>query len=82
MYQCESRWFGKGRKKNARYNYYCTSRLLPLVCLRDLILCHAFSVSQSDFTGKEYSKEGAKAANSAIVQSQVDHPMCSRLNIC
>ena len=37
---------------------------------------------QSDFTGKEYSLEGAKAANSAIVQSQVDHPMCSRLNIC
>ena len=51
MWQRESRRSGEGKEKNNTGYNYCTSRLPPLVCLRDVILCHAFNVSQSDLPG-------------------------------
>ena len=35
--------------------------------LRDVILCHASNVSQSYFTGNEYSLAGANSQNSKIL---------------
>ena len=48
-----------GIVKHSVFIVWIVSRLPPHVCLRDVILCHALYVSQSDFTGNEFILEGA-----------------------
>ena len=59
---------GKEKKKNAWY-IYCTSRLPPLRCLpvnRDVILCHAINVSQSNFTRNSWVWLEARKRQSVV----------------
>ena len=55
MWQPESWRSGEGRKKERLIQLlHESSAATCLVCLHDVFLCHAFNVSQSDFTGNEY----------------------------
>ena len=55
MWQHESQRSGEGKKKRTPDKITARVMCRPLFAYTMFILCHAFSVSQSYFTGIEYS---------------------------